>query len=621
MVFIPCFHEIGDAAGPWCVTASNLRHHISELLAHEFEFISPADLERAISCPGSRQCLITFDDARKGVFENGLPVLEEFGIHALIYATVGLTEGTDVPSSETYSEFMTWSELRGAAESGHSIGSHALRHRVLTHLGNRELEEEVSRSKLHIEDRVGYPCLHFAAPFGAIDRRMISLCEGAGYRTVAGGRGGPLNRWFVRREFAHNDSDLPYAARMQEARTGANAMVISHGAMPNALSAEAFDALSEFDELACGSSDVCAGLAGVPTECTEPFGLAGVGRIETHHLRQVGAARGYSPAVVILSASREPYVVRQLDPRDCEAVNDLFNLCFGLSRSPSEWRWKFLHEALPERALLWGAWYRKSLVGAYLGWPAALRARGERIEAYQIVDKCVHPEHRGAGVLRAMWATSTATIELRGGLAFGFLGGLAETIGVSCLGYQPVGAFMEYRLELAGLDASRTPWCVRRIDRLGASHGELLERAADESVCSLVRTPARMNWRYVDGGDPRFEILEVSNVAAQPCALMVIRREGELASLYDWVADRGEAEAYRAFLAAAVRVRESGIRSMRVILTESHPAAAFFRDAGASAVLPHNYTLVFQDGYAGSARNARLLEGVKWSMILGDSDL
>jgi len=133
----------------------------------------------ALSAPpaGSRTTLgVTFDDGHRTQYEQGFPVLEKHGVHAIFFITVGFT-GTEA-------DYMTWPQLRELAAAGHEVQAHGWVHRFLTHATDAALDEELRRPKETLEDRLGQSVDALSFPGGRWDERVLEACRRAGYRRV-----------------------------------------------------------------------------------------------------------------------------------------------------------------------------------------------------------------------------------------------------------------------------------------------------------------------------------------------------------------------------------------------------------------------------------------------------
>jgi hypothetical protein len=119
---------------------------------------------------------ITFDDGHISNLELAAPILQSHGLTALFFITVGWMG--------MKSGYMGWNELQSLHQAGHAIGAHGWTHTLLTHCNDRELQTELERSRLTLEDKLATSITTMSLPGGRYDRRVLSACERAGYTEI-----------------------------------------------------------------------------------------------------------------------------------------------------------------------------------------------------------------------------------------------------------------------------------------------------------------------------------------------------------------------------------------------------------------------------------------------------
>jgi peptidoglycan/xylan/chitin deacetylase (PgdA/CDA1 family) len=87
---------------------------------------------------------------------------------------------------------MTWKNVREMLDSGLcEVASHSVSHRFMTALSDREVRNELDRSRDIIENETGFRPEAFFYPLGAHDRRVRRLTKRSGYRAAFVAHGGP----------------------------------------------------------------------------------------------------------------------------------------------------------------------------------------------------------------------------------------------------------------------------------------------------------------------------------------------------------------------------------------------------------------------------------------------
>lgn len=132
---------------------------------------------------GRHGVALTFDDGHLETYSEAFPVLAQRGLVATVYVASGFV------SSQNWFEPggrpMTWGMIRELSDAGWTIGSHTIRHTLLTGVDDRTLAHELNGSRAVLEDALGTPCRHFCAPYGAMDQRVLDAVREAGYATAA----------------------------------------------------------------------------------------------------------------------------------------------------------------------------------------------------------------------------------------------------------------------------------------------------------------------------------------------------------------------------------------------------------------------------------------------------
>ena len=108
--------------------------------------------------------------------------------------------GMESSAADATEEVMTAEEL-ASLPSLVELGSHTLTHPHLTQLGDAELREEVTASRLRLAELASAPVTLLAFPYGDHDDRVVGACREAGYDRVFAIEprlADPLGRDFVR---------------------------------------------------------------------------------------------------------------------------------------------------------------------------------------------------------------------------------------------------------------------------------------------------------------------------------------------------------------------------------------------------------------------------------------
>ncbi|KEA05766.1 polysaccharide deacetylase family protein [Rhizobium rhizogenes] len=112
---------------------------------------------------------ITFDDSYANVYENALPVLQEFGFTATNFVVANQVGGSnvwDIPNGVARAPCMSLEQLRKWVALGHEVGSHTLDHVHLPQLPMQEARRQIAHSRELLEDMLDEIVSSFCFPYG-----------------------------------------------------------------------------------------------------------------------------------------------------------------------------------------------------------------------------------------------------------------------------------------------------------------------------------------------------------------------------------------------------------------------------------------------------------------------
>jgi peptidoglycan/xylan/chitin deacetylase (PgdA/CDA1 family) len=203
----------------WLADADYTPIDLSTLIAHR---------TAGVALP-SRPVVITFDDGFRDAVRYAGAIVREHRFRAVMFAVAGLVgrpsewllreRGLERPLAD-------WAELRDLADAGFEIGAHSLTHPHLPAIAADDARREIEESRRVIEDALGREVVHFAYPFGAVDRAVRAMVADAGYRTACTthiGLSGPHDDSLMlqRVPVTGFDSLIDFACRLRTASSAA----------------------------------------------------------------------------------------------------------------------------------------------------------------------------------------------------------------------------------------------------------------------------------------------------------------------------------------------------------------------------------------------------------------
>lgn len=177
------FHSVSDRPplnGSWgAVSRAQFASHMAAIRASGREPIGVTALatmlrgERPLP---ERPVAVTFDDGYADTYR-AAALLGAQGIPTTVYVTTGRIGAPG---------WLSVKQLRKLALlPGVEVGAHGVRHERLDQLPQSELQQELRRSRAHLQHLIGRPVDLFAYPHGAHDRRVRAAVIAEGYRSAA----------------------------------------------------------------------------------------------------------------------------------------------------------------------------------------------------------------------------------------------------------------------------------------------------------------------------------------------------------------------------------------------------------------------------------------------------
>ncbi|MDD5136040.1 MAG: polysaccharide deacetylase family protein [Candidatus Omnitrophica bacterium] len=157
---ILAYHSIGD---PVKETGANLY------------CVSEANFRKQMKCAKDSAITITFDDGDITNYTKAYPILKALGMTAHFFI---IGEWVGAPG------YMDWRQIKELQDSGMTIGSHGMTHRILTTLSDAELDHEFTDSKKLLEENLKVRITSFSIPRGLTNRKVIEKAKWCGYAKI-----------------------------------------------------------------------------------------------------------------------------------------------------------------------------------------------------------------------------------------------------------------------------------------------------------------------------------------------------------------------------------------------------------------------------------------------------
>ena len=180
----------------YCCSVKNFERQMRYLRQSEF---SPVSLDSYISSLRNNlpmpdnPIIITFDDGFEDFYRNAFPVAQKHDIPLTLFMVAKGIGGTNTwmhNRGKPKRKLLDQNDLLTCAKSGVTIGSHTLSHPRLTEIDYETANNEISLSKIHLQDVLQQEVRHFAYPYGIYDPIHFEIIAEAGYESACSTQSG-----------------------------------------------------------------------------------------------------------------------------------------------------------------------------------------------------------------------------------------------------------------------------------------------------------------------------------------------------------------------------------------------------------------------------------------------
>jgi peptidoglycan/xylan/chitin deacetylase (PgdA/CDA1 family) len=198
-IVVLCYHSIHPSKLFASATPRLFERQIEWLVANCDVVPYGSIAKLAPSFNGERPLVaITFDDGYEDNHAFALPILLAHGVPATVFVTTGLIDG-DARVVERFARLwnafpedvrgLSWTQLSEMRKAGMAIGAHTYSHPNLKEIGARMAREEISRSKVRLEEHLQESVRLFAYPFGKprqhLSGETVDIVAGLGFESAA----------------------------------------------------------------------------------------------------------------------------------------------------------------------------------------------------------------------------------------------------------------------------------------------------------------------------------------------------------------------------------------------------------------------------------------------------
>jgi peptidoglycan/xylan/chitin deacetylase (PgdA/CDA1 family) len=155
--------QFSAPAGAVNASVMHILYSVGTLTTDNYTFApyTPSGFNRAL-------ITLTFDDAWRSIYTNGLPELNKYGFKSTQYLLTGVTSDPD---------YMTAAMMKAFYTGGHEIASHTVTHPHLPTLSATKLKNELLNSKNWLTTNIGVTPTNFATPYGEYNTTVLNAIK------------------------------------------------------------------------------------------------------------------------------------------------------------------------------------------------------------------------------------------------------------------------------------------------------------------------------------------------------------------------------------------------------------------------------------------------------------
>ena len=161
-------HEDGETPFSIISTPMSLfRRHIEIIRKNGFEIVPEITKER-------KQVMLCFDDGYRGVYTQK-SFFEENQVKPMVFMVASFVGADD---------FVNKKEIQELQNIGFRFQSHTYSHNALPSLDAKDLESDLTRAKVELEQVLNHPVDELCFPLGFFSNLVVEVARSCGYKTL-----------------------------------------------------------------------------------------------------------------------------------------------------------------------------------------------------------------------------------------------------------------------------------------------------------------------------------------------------------------------------------------------------------------------------------------------------
>ena len=168
------------------IKINDFKEHLKIIEDNKISFVDPKNFEdELLKNKKQRKILLTIDDGFSSFYENAWPILKEKKIPFILFVNT-----REVGSFN----YMTWDQIKEVSKENFvEIGNHSHSHEYLVDESDSVIREDIKKSILIFEDKLGKNSKFFSYPFGEYSLNFKEIIKSLKFKYAFGQHSGVLD--------------------------------------------------------------------------------------------------------------------------------------------------------------------------------------------------------------------------------------------------------------------------------------------------------------------------------------------------------------------------------------------------------------------------------------------
>lgn len=179
------YHLVGENRSLFTVKPEEFKKQVEYLAKKKYNIVSLADLLGMIEQGNipKKIVVLTFDDGFQDFYFNVLPLLKKYNFKATMFLSTGFMGKKRQSRSGDWLQILDWPEIKEIQETGLvDFQPHSITHPKLDKEPLERAKQEISGSKMAIEEALDKNCRFFAFPFGNYNEQVIEVLRNHNFK-------------------------------------------------------------------------------------------------------------------------------------------------------------------------------------------------------------------------------------------------------------------------------------------------------------------------------------------------------------------------------------------------------------------------------------------------------